>query len=77
MAKIKRITSVLIPKSISFYAFAARVRRQKRWMLARMSLAVFVQRNDRQPSHTPRLNARSVRSAKLRVQSGGPRELPP
>ena len=37
--------SVLIPKSISFYAFAARVRRQKRWMLAKMSLAVFVQRN--------------------------------
>ena len=26
------------------YVFAARVRRQKRWMLARMSLAVLVQR---------------------------------
>jgi hypothetical protein len=34
----------LIQKSISFYAFAARVRRQKRWMLARMSSAVLVQR---------------------------------
>ena len=36
--------SVLIPKSISFYAFAPMVRRQKRWMLARMSSAVLVQR---------------------------------
>ena len=36
--------SVLILKSVSFYAFAARVRWQKRWMLARMSLAVLVQR---------------------------------
>jgi hypothetical protein len=31
--------SVLILKSVSFYALAARVRRQKRWMLARMSSA--------------------------------------
>jgi hypothetical protein len=37
-------SSVLIPKSASFYAFAARVRRQKRWIVARMSLAVLVQR---------------------------------
>ena len=36
--------SVLILKSGSFYAFASRVRRQKRWMLARMSSAVLVQR---------------------------------
>lgn len=40
----KMDASVLILKSGSFYAFASRVRRQKRWMLARMSSAVLVQR---------------------------------
>ena len=40
----QQMASVPILKSVSFYAFAARVRRQKRWMLARMSLAVLVQR---------------------------------
>src|SRR6516164_8780466 len=43
-SEIDRLTSVLILKSVSFYVFAARVRRQKRWMLARMSFAVLVQR---------------------------------
>lgn len=34
----------MILKCVWFYAFAAIVRRQKRWMLARMSSAVLVQR---------------------------------
>ena len=37
--------SVLNPKSVPFYFVAASVRRQKRWMLARMLSAVLVQRN--------------------------------
>lgn len=39
-----KAASVLILKSASYYVFSPIVRRQKRWMLARISLAVLVQR---------------------------------
>ena len=39
------VASVPIRKSATYYAVSASVRRQKRWMLARMSSAVLVQRN--------------------------------
>ena len=45
IVKISDRPSVPIPKSLPFYAFAQIVRRQKRWMLARMSSAVLIQRN--------------------------------